>query len=54
LFVPEQKQTDWSENNINDKAYIKNKPTVYNLSEIQNIVKYGQADVSELTDEEKT
>ena len=54
LFVPEQKQVDWNENNTSDKAYIKNKPIVYNLSEIQNIVKYGQADVSELTDEEKT
>lgn len=46
-------QSDWNENNTSSIKYIQNKPTVYNLSEIQNIIKYGQADVSELTDEQK-
>ena len=46
-------QANWNESSTSSKAYIQNKPIVYTQAEIQNIIKYGQPDVSDLTNEQK-
>ena len=46
-------QSDWNQTDTSSDDFIKNKPIVYNQTEIENIIKYGQADVSGLTPEQK-
>lgn len=48
-----QLQSDWNQTNTQAVDYIKNKPITYNEQDIKNIIKYGQSDVSGMTESEK-